>query len=149
MSFTTGDRAIMSLSILLVEDSPSDAAILIAAFEDVGCTNPIRVVTNGIDAIAALEETIPQLILLDLNLPKKNGLEEIKQHPIWLQIPTVVLSSSSSQSDIDQCYQRHANAYFAKPMEFAQYRAMAKQLHSFWLEAAKLPTYELPFNAPT
>ena len=142
----------MNLSILLVEDSPSDAAILIAAFEDVGCTNPIRVVTNGIDAIAALEETIPQLILLDLNLPKKNGLEvleEIKQHPIWLQIPTVVLSSSSSQSDIDQCYQRHANAYLAKPMEFSQYRAIAKQLHSFWLEAAELPAYEPPFSVPT
>lgn len=139
----------MSLSILLIEDSSSDAAIVMAAFEDAGYTGSIQVAYTGVEAIQTLEKissdsscSIPQLILLDLNLPKKGGLEvlkEIKQNPHWKKIPIIVLSSSSSQSDIDKSYQLHANAYLSKPRELAQYQAIAQQLQSFWLEAVKLP----------
>ncbi len=139
----------MSQSILLVEDSPSDAAIFMAALEDAGYTGRIQVASTGIEAIQALEKvsfdssfSFPQLILLDLNLPKKSGLEvleEIKQHPIWRSIPTIVLSSSSSPSDINRSYQLQANAYLAKPRELSQYQAIAQQLRSFWLETIELP----------
>lgn len=140
----------MAVPILLVEDSPSDAAILQAAFEDSGYEGNIQIATNGVEAIQVLEKTgldndieKPQLILLDLNLPKKSGLEvleEIKQNPLWKQIPIVVLSSSSSKSDIDRSYQLHANAYLSKPREFSGYQAIAQQLYGFWLETVELPT---------
>ena len=145
----------MSLSILLIEDSPTDAAILMAAFEEMGYLFSIEIATNGIAAIewleaavtltgdAAHQHKLPELILLDLNLPRKSGLEvlkEIKQHPLWKRIPTIVLSSSSSQSDINKSYQFHANAYLSKPRELAQYQLIAQQLHSFWVEAVKLPS---------
>lgn len=139
----------MSVPILLVEDSPSDAAILLAAFEDSGYVGKMRVVTNGVEAIRALESTHldgdtekPQLILLDLNLPKKSGLEvleEIKRNPLWKHIPIVILSSSSSRSDIDRSYQLHANAYLSKPREFSGYQAIAQQLYGFWLQTVELP----------
>ena len=140
----------MSISILLVEDSPTDAAIMTAAFEEIGCESQIEIATNGIDAIEILEaiyqskdREMPNLILLDLNLPRKSGIEvlrEIKQHSTWKKIPTVVLSSSSSQADIDNSYQCHANAYMAKPRELSQYRLVVERLHSFWVETVKLPS---------
>lgn len=140
----------MSIFILLVEDSPTDAAIMAAAFEEIGCENQIEIATNGIAAIEILETIeqsndrgMPGLILLDLNLPRKSGIEvlkEIKQHPTWKKIPTVILSSSSSQTDIDNTYQCHANAYLAKPRELSQYRLVVQMLHSFWVETVKLPS---------
>ena len=93
----------MSTDILLVEDSPTDAAILVAAFEGIGYIGDIQVASNGIEAINVLgeignnQENWPQMIILDLNLPRKNGLEvleNIKNNPEWLSIPTIVLSSS-------------------------------------------------------
>lgn len=141
----------MAVPILLVEDSPSDAAILVAALEDSGYVGVVQVVTNGVDAIqrlvtADIESDIesPQLILLDLNLPKMSGLEvlkEVKQNPLWKHIPIVVLSSSSSRGDVDRSYELHANAYLSKPRELTGYRAIAQQLHDFWLKTVKLPTY--------
>ncbi len=144
----------MSCSILLVEDSPTDAAILVAAFEEIGYAGDIQVTQNGVSAIDFLcnigeekegEEmkNWPDLILLDLNLPRKNGLEvleDIKTHPIWKRIPTVVFSSSSSPQDVSSSYEHHANAYVAKPRELAQYERVARQLHSFWLQSAELAT---------
>ncbi|MGD1900586.1 MAG: response regulator [Phormidesmis sp.] len=139
----------MSTDILLVEDSPTDAAILVAAFEGIGYIGDIQVASNGIEAINVLgeignnQENWPQMIILDLNLPRKNGLEvleNIKSNPEWLSIPTIVLSSSSSSKDISNSYKRHANAYISKPRQLEQYEKVAKQLHSFWLEAAELPT---------
>lgn len=147
----------MSYDILLVEDSPTDAAILVAAFEGIGYKGRIQVAQNGIEAINFLceisdvegknqegepKEEWPSLILLDLNLPRKNGLEvleDIKTHPLWRSIPTVVFSSSSSANDVSRSYQGHANAYVAKPRELAQYELVAQQLHSFWLKSAELP----------
>lgn len=139
----------MSYDILLVEDSPTDAAILVAAFEGIGYKGSIQVAQNGVEAIDILcniegdgQKRWPSLILLDLNLPRKNGLEvleDIKSNPQWKIIPTVVLSSSSSANDVSRSYQHHANAYVAKPRELSQYERVAQQLHSFWLKSAELP----------
>ncbi|MEM9149114.1 MAG: response regulator [Cyanobacteria bacterium P01_F01_bin.3] len=137
----------MGCKILLVEDSPTDAAIMLAAFESIGYADNIRVAQNGIEAIdflCGIDEggEWPSLILLDLNLPKRNGLEvleEIKTNARWRSIPTVVFSSSSSANDVSNSYWHHANAYIAKPRELSQYELVAQQLHSFWLKSAELP----------
>lgn len=139
----------MNPYILLIEDSPSDAAILLAAFENIGYAGNIQIATDGIGAIQELENIsldsinkMPQLILLDLNLPRKNGLEvleEIKTNSHWQHIPTIIFSSSSAPKDIEKSYQLHANAYLAKPRELKQYQLTVQQLHNFWLNTAKLP----------
>lgn len=139
----------MNFDILLIEDSPTDAAILIAAFESIGYEGSLKVAQNGVEAISTLEKIdqteaphYPSLILLDLNLPSKNGhevLSEIKTNIHWQSIPTIIFSSSSAQADIDKSYQLHANAYLAKPRELSKYEQIAQQIHSFWLSAAELP----------
>ena len=140
----------MKHNILLIDDSPTDAAILVAAFEEIGYAGSILVAHNGIEAIDILDDIShhnptewPQLILLDLNLPRKTGLEvldDIKTNPAWKSIPTVILSSSSSANDVSSSYQRHANAYIAKPRQLEHYEMIAKQLYSFWLDSAELPS---------
>ncbi len=139
----------MNFDILLIEDSPTDAAILMAAFEGVGYKGKIQVVQSGPEAIDALyqvfrqpESVHPRLILLDLNLPRQTGhevLHEIKQDPNWKSIPTIIFSSSSAPKDIAKSYQLHANAYIAKPRELEKYEQVAQQICSFWLEAIELP----------
>ena len=139
----------MEFDILLVEDSPTDAAIMVAAFERVGCSKQIQVVQDGVEAIDLLRQIglngkadLPQLILLDLNLPRKSGHEvlyEIKANPQWQGIPAIVLSSSSTAVDIAKSYQLHANAYIAKPITLGDYELIAKRIHDFWLQTVKLP----------
>ena len=139
----------MKSSILLVEDSPTDAAIMMAAFEGVGCAGHIQVVQDGVEAIDFLgqiglndEVGLPQLILLDLNLPRKSGHEvlyEIKGNPRWQGIPAIVLSSSSTFVDIAKSYQLHANAYITKPITLEEYELIAQRIHDFWLKTVKLP----------
>lgn len=138
----------MDVTILLIEDSPTDAAILSAAFDDVGCPWPLQIAQTGDEAIALLQQldcnmqTHPQLILLDLNLPGKTGhevLEEIKRNTVWQTIPTIVLSSSATPHDIDKSYKLHANAYITKPTNFSGYQLIARKIHDFWLETAQLP----------
>lgn len=139
----------MDFNILLVEDSPTDAAILIAAFESIGYKGNIQIAQTGTEAITALESAstaesnnTPTLILLDLNLPRKNGheiLQEIKNNDLWKSIPTLIFSSSSSPADIAKSYQLHANAHLAKPRELEKYKHVAQQIHSFWLDIAELP----------
>lgn len=139
----------MSIHILLIEDSPTDAAILVAAFESIGFAGTISVAKSGIEAVDILDkigatpdQAWPRLILLDLNLPKRSGLEvlnDIKTNPVWMSIPTIVLSSSSSPIDISNSYKRHANAYISKPRQLNHYETVAKQLYSFWIETAQPP----------
>jgi len=140
----------MSARILLIEDSPTDAAILLAAFEEIGYGDDVQIAQSGLAAIEILNgidsgDRIhwPQLILLDLNLPHRSGLDilaDIKTNPDWAWIPTVVLSSSSSPNDISRSYQRHANAYISKPRQLAHYEKMAQQLCSFWFQTAQTAT---------
>ncbi|MEO0349755.1 MAG: response regulator [Cyanobacteria bacterium P01_A01_bin.15] len=138
----------MDVTILLVEDSPTDAAILSAAFDEVGCHWPIQIAQTGDEALALLQQTDsnahvhPQLILLDLNLPGKTGhdvLREIKENVVWQAIPTIILSSSATQTDIDKSYQLHANAYITKPTSFGEYQLVAQKINDFWLKTAQLP----------
>ena len=137
----------MDVTILLVEDSPTDAAILSAALDDVGCPWPIHIVQTGDEALALLgkidNSAHPQLILLDLNLPGKTGhevLREIKGNTVWQAIPTIVLSSSATPNDIYKSYQLHANAYITKPTNFNEYQLIARKICDFWLMTAQLPT---------
>ncbi len=138
----------MDVTILLVEDSPTDAAILSAALDDVGCQWPIRIAQTGDEALAFLGQidrnshVHPRLILLDLNLPGKTGhevLREIKRNEVWQAIPTIVLSSSATPTDIYKSYQLHANAYITKPTNFSDYQLIAQKIHDFWLKTAQLP----------
>lgn len=139
----------MATSILLVEDSPTDAAILTAAFEDIECPYTLEVVTTGNEALVFLKNLsqhiqtdVPFIILLDLNLPGKNGYEvlsEIKSNQTWCKIPTIVFSSSNASSDITKSYQLHANAYITKPSDFGEYRLIAKDINNFWLKTVQLP----------
>lgn len=138
----------MDITILLVEDSPTDAAILSAALDDVGCQWPIHIAQTGDEALALLGQidsnfqVYPRLILLDLNLPGKTGhevLREIKGNEVWQAIPTIVLSSSATPTDIYKSYQLHANAYITKPTNFSDYQLIAQKIHDFWLQTVQLP----------
>ena len=140
----------MDISILLVEDSPTDAAILSAALDDVGCQWPIQVAQTADEALNVLQQlddashSHPQLILLDLNLPGKTGheiLKEIKCNAVWCAIPIIVLSSSATPHDIYKSYQLHANAYITKPTGFDEYQMIAQKICDFWLGTAKLPEH--------
>ena len=140
---------IMDVTILLVEDSPTDAAILAAAFDEVGCRLLLQTAHTGDEALALLQQidsgpsAYPRLILLDLNLPGKNGYEvlgEIKNNNLWQKIPTIVLSSSATPCDIERSYQLRANAYITKPTNFSDYQVIAQKIYDFWLDTAQLPT---------
>lgn len=136
--------------VLLIEDNEGDVTLITEAFDsfdyEVHCTNK----KDGEKAITYLESTLtekdansPDLILLDLNLPRKNGfevLEYVKSHQILKVIPTIVFTTSSSQKDITACYQRHANCYITKPAEIESYLEVLKGVQCFWTEIVKVPT---------
>lgn len=136
----------MTCNILLVEDSPTDAAIMMAAFKGIGYSGQINLVQDGIDAISFLEQAVeqvgfPQLILLDLNLPRKSGhemLRDIKGNSQWQRIPVIVFSSSSRSIDVDKSYRLNANAYITKPIVLEDYQLTAQRICDFWLKTAKL-----------
>lgn len=119
-----------------------------AAFQGIGYSGQINLVQDGIDAINFLEQAVsddqvevPQLILLDLNLPRKSGhemLRDIKGNFQWQHIPVIVFSSSSRSVDIDKSYQLNANAYITKPIVLEDYQLTAQRIHDFWLKTAKL-----------
>jgi two-component system, chemotaxis family, response regulator Rcp1 len=136
--------------ILLVEDNPADADLTQLAFEMVGTPTEFDVLPNGEEAINYLsrqgayrETEPPQLVLLDLNLPRVGGLEvlaTIKSLQATRYIPVVVLTSSESADDIAKSYQLGANCYLTKPFSVGGYSDMARNLIEFWLKLAKLPT---------
>jgi chemotaxis family two-component system response regulator Rcp1 len=138
--------------ILLVEDNPADADLTQVAFEAIGTPAEIDVLPNGEDAINYLsrhgayrDAAVPQLVLLDLNLPRVGGFEvlaSIKSLEATRHIPVVVLTSSESTEDIIRSYRLGANCYLTKPFGVGAYREMAKRLYEFWLELAKLPPAE-------
>lgn len=135
--------------ILLVEDSPADVRLTREALADARIPNRLRVAADGVEAIEILrrqgvhrDETRPNLILLDLNLPKKDGREvlaEIKADAELSRIPVIVLTTSRAQEDILHSYQLHANAYVSKPVGFQAFLDAVRSLESFWLTVATLP----------
>jgi CheY-like chemotaxis protein len=142
-----------NINILLVEDNPADVRLIREAFKDNKTKNDFHVEQDGEAAINYLNNlksngignsTVrPDLIILDLNLPKKNGfevLEKIKSNPVLRSIPVVVLSTSDSEEHIYKSYNLNANCYITKPVDFNQFLDVVRVIESFWFEVAKLPS---------
>ena len=137
------------IEMLLVEDNPDDVDLTIEALEDAKIANRLHVVSDGVAALAFLHRKggyvrvpRPDLILLDLNLPKKGGREvlaEIKSDPKLRCIPVVVLTTSSADEDILRAYDLHANCYITKPVDFEQFSRVIHAIEDFWLTVVKLP----------
>jgi chemotaxis family two-component system response regulator Rcp1 len=138
------------VEILLVEDSPGDANLALEALETSKIRNTVSVVTDGEEAIAFLRgtgkyagATRPDLILLDLNLPKKDGREvlaEIKADKDLKSIPVVILTTSQAEEDILRSYNLHANCYITKPIDLHQFIGVIRAIEDFWLTIVKLPS---------
>jgi CheY-like chemotaxis protein len=136
------------IEILLVEDNPGDVRLTREALKDAKVRNTLHVAMDGVEAIAFLRKQgkyaavpRPDLILLDLNLPKKNGrevLEEIKHDDALRHIPIVILTTSQAERDIAESYRLHANAYVTKPVDLEQFLTVVKSIEQFWLEIVKL-----------
>jgi chemotaxis family two-component system response regulator Rcp1 len=137
------------IEVLLVEDSPGDVRLTREALKDAKVHVHLHVVSDGAEAMAFLgregehlNSPRPDLILLDLNLPKKDGrevLEEIKESPTLKSIPVVILTTSESETDIQGSYQHHANCYITKPVDLDGFLKVVKSIDSFWLSVVKLP----------
>lgn len=138
-----------SIEILLVEDSPTDVLLTRKALEAHRVINQLNVVSDGEEAMAYLRRERqyagrerPGLILLDLNLPRKSGLEvlqEIKSDPELKTIPVIILTTSKTEEDILKSYGLHANCYLAKPVEFVKFTETISVLREFWLSVVTLP----------
>ena len=138
------------VEILLVEDSPGDVRLTQEALKDAKVRNNMYVATDGEEALAFLHREgkhadvpRPDLILLDLNLPKKNGrevLSEIKSNCELMRIPVVVLTTSVAEEDILRAYDLNANCYITKPVDLDQFIRVVKSIEDFWLTIVKLPT---------
>lgn len=137
------------VEILLVEDNPADVRLTIEALKDAKMYNQLNVVSNGNDALTYLrrqgpytEAVRPDLILLDLNLPKMGGLEvldDIKNDPELRTIPVVVVTTSQAEQDIIKSYNSHANCYICKPVDLDQFMTVIQSIQNFWLTIVKLP----------
>jgi two-component system, chemotaxis family, response regulator Rcp1 len=145
-------NAIKPIDILLVEDSPGDVRLTKEALKDAKVLNNLYVARDGVEAIEFLKKkgqyknaVRPDIILLDLNLPKKNGqevLSEIKEDKDLKQIPVVILTVSKAEEDIIKSYTLHANCYINKPVEFNKFMDVVKSIEDFWLTVVKLPPKE-------
>ena len=147
--------AMNDVHILLVEDSPGDARLIFEAFKESKLKTKISIAVDGVEALAFLKHEgkysgslRPDLMLLDLNLPRKDGrelLDEIKSDDDLKSIPVLVLTTSSSRDDIVGSYARHANSYITKPADMDEFLEVVKSVENFWFDIAKLPPRD--FNA--
>jgi chemotaxis family two-component system response regulator Rcp1 len=141
-----------TIEILLVEDNPGDVRLTLEAFKEGRVLNNLTVVKDGVEALAYLrrqgpyaDAKLPDLILLDLNLPRKSGREvlvEIKEDEHLKTIPVVVLTTSADQRDITRAYSDHANCYITKPVDLEQFLRAVHSIESFWLTLVRLPALE-------
>jgi CheY-like chemotaxis protein len=140
------------VNILLVEDSPTDIDLTREGLEMGKLTNNLKVIENGVDALAYLrregeysDAVRPDLVLLDLNLPGKDGrevLEDIKSDPDLMSIPVVILTSSKAEEDIARTYKLHANCFITKPVNFSRFVEVVRGIEDFWFSIVKLPPAE-------
>ncbi len=138
------------IEMLLVEDSPADVDLTREALIDAKVRNNLSVVSDGVEALAFLrregkhaDAPHPDLILLDLNLPKKDGREvlaDIKQDEELRRIPVVILTTSEAEQDIVRSYDLHANCYVTRPVDLDRFLTVVKSIEDFWLAIVKLPT---------
>jgi chemotaxis family two-component system response regulator Rcp1 len=139
----------MPIEVLLVEDSPGDVRLTKEAFRDANGSIHLSVAMDGVEAMAFLRHEgahvhapRPDLILLDLNLPKMDGREVlalIKEDSNLQTIPTVILTTSEAEADIAKSYELHANCYLTKPVQLAAFEMLVKSINDFWLTKVKLP----------
>jgi CheY-like chemotaxis protein len=137
------------IEILLVEDNPGDVRLTREALDEAKVINNLSVVDNGVDALAFLRQEAPyadavrpDLILLDLNLPKKDGrqvLAEIKEDTRLKRIPVVILTTSQAEEDIIRSYDLHANCYVSKPVDLDQFIKVVQSIEHFWFSVVLLP----------
>jgi len=142
-------RGVRPIEILMVEDNPGDVRLAQEALKDAKVSNTLMVVEDGAAALDFLyqrgdyhDAPRPDLILLDLNLPKKNGrevLEEIKQDARLKTIPVVILTTSQAEEDVVRAYRLHANCYITKPVDFVQFTKIVRTIEDFWLSVVTLP----------
>jgi CheY-like chemotaxis protein len=142
-----------SIDILLVEDNPADVRLTQEAFKETKIPNHLHVVRDGSEALAFLERSgrfanapRPNMILLDLNLPKKDGREvlaQIKQQPEYKSIPVVILTTSNEEEDIAHTYNHHANCFITKPANLDEFLNVVKTIETFWLSVVQLPKYDI------
>lgn len=140
------------VNILLVEDNNDDSFLIVEAFKEIPTKNKVHVVTDGVEAIEFLrnekkyiESPLPDLILLDLLLPRKDGMDllrEIKKDQKFQTIPIIVLTVLKSDSELKKAYDLYANAYIVKPSNLDGYVKMANSIENFWLKNVNLPTFE-------
>jgi len=138
------------IEILLVEDDPGDVLMTQEAFSDYKIANRLTVISNGEDAIAYLRKqgrfagvATPDLVLLDLNLPRRDGREvllDIKGDPNLRRIPVVILTTSEAEEDVIAAYDLHANAYVRKPVDFNQFVAAVRAIDDFFITVVRLPS---------
>lgn len=137
------------VEILLIEDNPADARLVVEVLKDSKIKNKMHVIEDGVTAMDYLHQegkykdcSRPDIILLDLNLPKKDGrevLKEIKEDPKLKCILVVILTTSSTKEDINQTYSNHANCFITKPVDFDQFLKVVQSIEDFWLTGVRLP----------
>ena len=133
------------VELLLVEDNPNDVELTLHVFKKHNVVNSIKVVRDGAEALDFLfgaDASLPRLILLDLKLPKVNGLEvlgKVKAHPRTKAVPVVVLTSSRQDRDLSMCYEMGVNSYIVKPVDFTQFTEAIRQLGLYWLVLNEKP----------
>ncbi len=137
------------VEILLVEDNPGDVRLILEAMKEGKMHNNVSVAVDGVEAMAFLhredghaEAPRPDIIFLDLNLPRKDGrtvLAEIKQDPHLRRIPVVILTTSKAEEDVLRSYDLHANAYITKPGDLEQFIKVVQSVEDFWVQIVKLP----------
>lgn len=142
---------IVPVEVLLIEDDPGDVLMTREAFADYKLRNNLAVVSDGVEAIAYLRGEgqyaglpRPDLILLDLNLPRRDGREvlaEIKADDALRRIPVVVLTTSEAEEDVLRSYDLHANAYVTKPLDFERFVAVVRHIDDFFITVARLPSH--------
>jgi chemotaxis family two-component system response regulator Rcp1 len=139
----------LPIEILLAEDNPGDARLAIEALKESKITNHVNVVQDGVEAMAFLrkqgkyaKEPRPDVILLDLNMPRKDGREvlaEVKADPDLRRIPVVILTISQAEQDILTAYDLHANCFITKPVDLDQFNKVVHSIEDFWFTIVKLP----------
>jgi CheY-like chemotaxis protein len=138
--------------ILIAEDDADDRYLLQTAFTEIGYPEKIDFVENGIEVLNYLDDiyarnnmedkALPGFILLDLNMPKKDGrevLKELKQHPVFKKIPVIVFTTTKNEIEIKRCYELGANSYVVKPISFDALLKVVENIRSFWFQTASIP----------
>ena len=136
--------SISPIEILLIEDNPGDIELTRVGFDEARIANNLSVISDGQEAMEFFErgESLPDIILLDINLPKADGLEIlelIRQKENSKNIPVIMLTSSESDTDIKRSYAKKANSFITKPVDFEKFHQVIKSLKTFWLTVVKLP----------